>query len=102
MDFKLVFKNAIRKIKQAEINAFSDLQKMCWEAFPSSQGLKDLEYFYIDEDKDEIMIVNDEDLEIMKEDFHSRGGASKSQKILMKTKIDSLMEKKPKKEVGKH
>lgn len=50
MDFKLIFKNAIRKITQVEIRAFSDLQKMCFTAFPHSQGLKDLEYFYIDED----------------------------------------------------
>lgn len=48
------------------------------------------------------MIVNDEDLEIMKEDFQNRERPLKSQKILIKTKIDSMMEKKPKKEAGKH
>ena len=61
-------------------------------------GLRDLEFFYIDEENDEIMLVNDEDVSIMKEDFHCRADTSKAQKILVKTKVDSIMDRKAKKD----
>lgn len=62
MDYKLVFKNITRKLKKAEINSFSELQTICSKTFAQTQGIKDLEYFYIDEDEDEIMMISDEDV----------------------------------------
>jgi PB1 domain len=98
MNYKVNFKGINRRINKIDICSFTDLQSTIQTLFPQSKNHADLEYFYVDSDNDEVTMLNDEDVEIMKQDCGQDENNKKAIKICVKTRIDILASKTVKKD----